>query len=174
MGIPRQIYKKKFTIFVKSIIHSPITIFMKKFFSALLVLSVVFSCSTSGGGNNGNPNIRQVSFSRVINTNLPAFSSILIAGNTLFIPNNSDGTGIKGVHVINTGAGFLAWEASCPNHLPNTCSTTLAKGITVTCQCEQYEYNLFTGQILSKSSQPLFNLVPYGVRKEGTNLVIFN
>ncbi|MDP2061378.1 MAG: hypothetical protein Q8J97_16655, partial [Flavobacteriaceae bacterium] len=85
-----------------------------------------------------------------------------------------DGTGIKGVHIINTGAGFLAWEASCPNHLPNTCSTTLAKGITVTCQCEQYEYNLFTGQILSQSKQPLFNLVPYGVRKEGSNLVIFN
>jgi nitrite reductase/ring-hydroxylating ferredoxin subunit len=147
---------------------------MKKLITSIFITFTVLSCSTTGGGDNGNPNIRKVSFSRVINTNLPAFSSIQITGNTIFISNNNDGTGIKGVHIINTGAGFLAWEASCPNHLPNTCSTTLAKGITVTCQCEQYEYNLFTGQILSQSNQPLFNLVPYGVRKEGSNLVIFN
>lgn len=147
---------------------------MKKLITSFFIAYTVLSCSTTGGGDNGNPNIRKVSFSRVINTNLPAFSSILITGNTIFISNNNDGTGIKGVHIINTGAGFLAWEASCPNHLPNTCSTTLAKGITVTCQCEQYEYNLFTGQILSQSNQPLFNLVPYGIKKEGSNLVIFN
>jgi nitrite reductase/ring-hydroxylating ferredoxin subunit len=146
---------------------------MRKIFVLAFVLSV-WACSTSGGSDNRNPNIRKVSFTRVINTNLPAFSGILITGNTLFIPNNNDGTGIKGVHVINTGSGFMAWEASCPNHFPNACSTTLASGITVTCQCEQYEYNLFTGQIMSESDRQLFGLVNYAVRFEGGNLVISN
>lgn len=144
-----------------------------KFFF-LLITILLSSCGTDEGTSNRNPNIRRVSFTRVINTNLPAFSSILVTGNSLFIPNNSDGTGIKGVHVINTGSSFLAWEASCPNHLPNNCSTTLKQGINVVCQCENYTYNLFTGQAMSESVRPLFGLVNYAVRLEGSNLVISN
>lgn len=143
-------------------------------FWLLTVFFVLLACSTDGGSDNRNPNIRKVSFTRVINTNLPAFSSVLVTGNSIFIPNNNDGTGIKGVHVINIGSGFLAWEASCPNHLPNNCSTTLKDGITVVCQCENYTYNLFTGQAMSESERPLFGLVNYAVRLEGSNLVISN
>lgn len=146
----------------------------KLYFLFLLVFFSGLSCSTDGGSNSRNPNIRRVSFTRVINTNLPAFSSVLVTGNSIFIPNNNDGTGIKGVHVINTGSSFLAWEASCPNHLPNNCSTTLKNGINVVCQCENYTYNLFTGQAMSDSDRPLFGLVNYAVRLEGSNLVISN
>jgi nitrite reductase/ring-hydroxylating ferredoxin subunit len=54
------------------------------------------------------------------------------------------GQGIRGVYVFNTGSGYNAFEAACPNQVLSACSTMTLKGIVV-CSCDNNEYSLFTG-----------------------------
>lgn len=49
----------------------------------------------------------------------------------------------------------MAFEASCPNHEPSSCSTMVLDDDrqNVTCPCEDYKYNLFTGQFLNRPEE---------------------
>jgi nitrite reductase/ring-hydroxylating ferredoxin subunit len=51
---------------------------------------------------------------------------------------------IRGVYVFNTGSGYNAFEAACPNQALSACST-MTLGINVVCSCDNNEYSLFTG-----------------------------
>ncbi len=78
-----------------------------------------------------------------INLNLPFYSSLQFAGNSLFL----DGYGVKGIYLHNTGSTIVAFEASDPAHEPNNCSKMERIGIELSCQCgDGYKYQLLTGQ----------------------------
>lgn len=113
---------------------------------ALLLTAMLLSCSNDR--SNRNPYLQEVGFRFDINLNLPLYSPLTNTGSAVYISNATVGT--RGAFVINTGFNtFMAWEASCPNHAPNECSTMTLNGQTVTCSCEDYEYNLFTGQLMN-------------------------
>ena len=96
-------------------------------------------------------------------------------GNPVYIGN--EGVGIRGVYVMNTGFDiFRAFEASCPNHAPNTCSTMTNVGQNAICSCEDFEYSLFTGQQLNRpeGDTQYFDMLEYRASLTGSTVLISN
>jgi nitrite reductase/ring-hydroxylating ferredoxin subunit len=151
---------------------------MRKIF-LVLGLFIFISCDNNSSGDR-NPFLRETSFSFDINLNLPLYSGLTTIGNAVYI--NNPNVGVRGIFVINAGIGignnsYLAWEASCPNHTPNSCSTmTLVGGTNCICSCEDYEYTLFTGQLLTEPNGEgnVYGLLNYQTRVNGNIITVFN
>ena len=119
---------------------------MKRIFAFILF---VFLLSCDKQQTNRNPFLQEIGFAFDLNLNLPLYSPLTNSGSVIYVGNQQVGT--RGVFVINTGFDtFRAFEASCPNHEPNDCSTMVLDGIIATCACDDYEYSLFTGQMLNR------------------------
>ena len=85
--------------------------------------------------------------------------------------------GTRGAFIINSGFNqFRVFEASCPNHTPNECSTMALDGQLVTCSCEDYEYSLFTGQLLNKpdDGRRYHDMLEYKASFSGGTVIISN
>ena len=121
-----------------------------------------------------NPYLPELGFRFEINLNLPLYSPLSSPGNAVYI--NSTNAGIRGVFVINTGFDFMALEASCPNHVPNNCSTMELDGQIARCACEDYEYSLFNGQQLNRpdDGQRYYDMLIYNTARSGSTVVISN
>lgn len=142
-------------------------------FLVLFLFYTVCSCESTTPIQN--PFLPKVSFDVQLDLNLPLYSPLQNTGNSITLPNNLGG--IKGIHITNVGfSTFRAFEVSCPNHTPSSCSSTELQGSQVNCQCEdQLSYSVFTGQLLNRQgSETLFDLTEYQVRIEGSTLYIFN
>ena len=139
-------------------------------FSALLFL-LLMGCSRENLERN--PYLPELQFSVPINLNLPEYNALLFAGGSHFLPQY----GHKGILIFNlNGNSYTAWEASCPNHLPNDCSRTQVVGVLAECACEGYQYSLATGQLLNPDtalSSP-YSMVFYNTVLRGNTLVISN
>jgi len=95
-----------------------------------------------------NPYLVDVRFQREINLSLPLYNQLNFVGGSFLIED----VGINGVLVFNlNGTSYLAWEATCPNHLPEACSKLSIEGVLVNCSCEEFQYSLATGQLLNPS-----------------------
>lgn len=141
-----------------------------KHFLNLLILLLLLSCSNDR--TNRNPYLQEIGFRFDINLNLPLYSPLTNVGNV--VPIESKGVGTAGVFVINTGFDqFRVFEASCPNHAPNDCSTMDYEGQTAICSCEDYEYSLFTGQQLNRpdDGHRYYDMLEYQARYNGGNIV---
>ena len=102
---------------------------MIRYLSTLIFL-IITACSNDG--TNRNPYLQEISFRFEANLNLPSYSPLTNTGSAVLIQNATAGT--KGVFVINAGFDqFRAFEASCPNHAPNECSTMTLNGQLATC-----------------------------------------
>jgi len=147
------------------------TLTMKHFWTIVL-MAIVLSCSSDT--SNRNPYLQEVRFRFEINLNLPLYNELQFTGNAVFVDNN--GVGTRGAFVINTGSGFMAWEASCPNHVPNECSTMTIDGQNAVCSCEGYTYSLFTGQQLDRPNDGnrYHDLLFYRATQSGNVVVISN
>lgn len=139
----------------------------------LCLLPALLSCDNDRGDRN--PYLQEIGFRFDINLNLPLYSPLTNQGNAIYI--GTQGVGIRGVFVINTGFDQLrAFEASCPNHEPNDCSTLVLKGQIATCSCEDYEYSLFTGQLLNRpeDGNRYYDMLEYKATLSGNVVVISN
>lgn len=118
---------------------------MKRIFSIIIALLLTLSCSKDSPRNN-NPYLPTYRFtSSVINMNLPLYSSLLIPGNA--IEYNEVGVGVLNkVFIINTGSGFFAFDAACPNQSLSSCSEMGLVGIKAECPCDEVQYSLYSGQ----------------------------
>lgn len=137
----------------------------------LLILFVFISCGKNDLERN--PYLPELRFSVPINLNLPQYDNLRYTGGTHFFPQY----GHKGIVVLNLdGNRYLAWEASCPNHLPNDCSQTVLVGVLTECQCEGYQYSLATGQLLNppEGDGRVYPLINYLIEQRGANLIISN
>ena len=134
----------------------------------VVLLSLFLSCANDDVQQN--PYLNQLPpFEFELNLNLPQYDNLRFTGGTLTLPQ----LGLRGVHFYNlNGTQLLAWEASCPNHRPNTCSSTEIQGIETKCNCEDYLYSLVTGQPLSEDAQ--YGMANYGVRRTGNLVLIYN
>lgn len=146
---------------------------MKRFLMICCTVVCFMSCSSDDGGVNNNPFIPNALVQFQINLNLPQFDDLRFAGGSTYISN---GGGVRGFFVFNlSGDQFFAWEASCPNHVPNTCSTMTIEGVQAQCSCEDYKYSLATGQLLNPvegmDSYPMIN---YRATKSNNVLTISN
>ena len=78
-----------------------------------------------------------------INLNLPQYSELNFISNSVYIPNVGNG----GIIVVNSGSGYLAWDAADPNRTNLPCSVLTISGLEATSSCaEQNTYSLITGQ----------------------------
>ena len=120
-----------------------------------------------------NPFLPELDFEFSINLNLPLYNNLKFTGGSLLIND----FGHKGIILYNlNNDNYLAWEASCPNHKPNSCSKTEISGSLTVCGCENYQYSLATGQLINPSPNDTnqYAMINYGVRVSGNNLVIYN
>ncbi len=140
----------------------------------LLICLVFIACSNDE--NRPNPFLPDVGFNFELNLNLPLYSPLTNIGSSVYVGNA--GVGVRGVFVIRAGIEdiFLAWEASCPNHAPNSCSTMESTGQIATCSCEDFEYNLLTGQQLNRpdDGERYYDMLPYRAVKSGNSVIISN
>jgi len=137
---------------------------MKKILILLLLLPTL-SCDDDNF-NNRNPNIPDYSFSEPININLPAYSLLQFPSNGIYYPGGS----LNGIIVFNTGSGFNAFDAACPNQPLAQCSTMRISGINAICGCDDAAYSLFTGQSPGKE----YPMKQYRVEVNGSTLRVFN
>lgn len=145
---------------------------MKRFFG-LLVVILMLSCDSDRPERN--PYLQEIGFRFDINLNLPLYSPLLNPANPVYI--GTQGVGNRGVFIVNTGFDqFRVFEASCPNHPPNNCSTMQIDGINAFCPCEDYEYNLITGQQIlpPDDGNRYYNMLEYRAVQSGSNVVITN
>lgn len=154
------------------LLHTSLSLMRKIKF--ILLFCLIASCGKSTLDRN--PYLTEYSFTKTINLNLPTYNALTYPGNAVYI--GDEGAGIKGVIVINQGNNtFRAWEATCPNHTPSSCSTmTITGGIYCECSCEGYTYNLYTGSITAASNdgQAGYNLLYYQSTLNGNILTISN
>lgn len=137
---------------------------MKKHILLFLIMPFFFSCSDNGFDNK-NPYLPNYSFTIDINMNLPAYSNLQYPSNAIYY----SGVGAKGIFVFNTGSGYNAFDAACPNQALSSCSTMTIKGINVVCPCDSKEYSLFTGQ-----GSLQYPLKQYRVEVNGNVLRVYN
>lgn len=124
---------------------------MKKICLFLLFAFSLNGCSDDGFNNN-NPYIPNFRFSTNINIDLPSFSALNFVGNSIYVPPQLGGS--PGLIIFNSGSGYFAYDATCPNQPVTSCSTlTTNGGINVICPCDDESYSLFTG--LSNLKYPL-------------------
>lgn len=140
---------------------------------SLILLLLCLSCDS--GGTNRNPFLQEVSFRFDLNLNLPLYNNLNNIGNPIYVGNDAVGT--RGAFVMKTGLDtFFAFEASCPNHAPNNCSTMTIEGQNVVCSCEDFTYNLFTGQQLDRPDDGAryYDLLFYRAVQSGNSVIISN
>jgi len=138
---------------------------MRKYISLLLVITAGLGCDSDDFRSN-NRYLPNYNFSIDINLDQPLYSQLQFPANPVLI--TQAGIGINGVIVTNTGSGFSAFEASCPNQELSACSPLQIDGINAICPCDEVEYNLFTGQA---STEVEFPLKPYRVQQTGPNMI---
>ena len=137
----------------------------------LLGFVLFFSCNKSKEFRN--PYLVDVRFHREINLSLPSYNNLNFVGGSIFLND----IGINGVMVFNlNGSTFLAWEATCSNHLPENCSKLTINGVLANCSCEDYQYSLATGQLLSPTEDlnPPRGLLFYQIQNYNGNLRVSN
>ena len=143
---------------------------MKKQLLLLVAFLSLFSCNESNFSNN-NPYLPNYSFSIDINTNFPLYSNLKFPSNAIFTSE----VGVRGIIIFNTGTGYTAFDAACPNQNLSSCSTMTIKGINAICSCDSAEYSLFSGQCIgTKCEGKQYAMKQYRVEVSGNNLRVYN
>ena len=132
----------------------------------LIVLSLLLGCETDKF-NNENPYVTNYSFSIDVNLNLPLYNNLRFAGNSAYISN----AGALGVWVFNSGSGYYAFDAACPNQPISQCSRMIVSGGYATCACDNIKYSMYTGLGEGDVQYPMKQ---YRVQVNGDNLRVYN
>jgi nitrite reductase/ring-hydroxylating ferredoxin subunit len=136
----------------------------------VLILIVILMCSCSKNEINRNPYLQNISFEKTINLNLPQYDDLNYNGGAVYLNSG----GIKGLILFNFSNQIFAWEASCPNQYPSSCSTMKIDGVQTVCNCDDYKYSLATGQLLSSSETNSYPMKLYFSEKNGNSVRISN
>lgn len=141
----------------------------------LRVLILLFAISLSSCEDDDvrqqNPNLLNIQFDIVLNLNFPQYSQLNFAGNAIYV--GGQGIGNDGIIVVNTGSGFVAWDASDPNEFPSDCTRLQIDGLSASSTCQNpNSYSLVTGQPLEDGLQ--FSLLSYRVSESEGSVRVFN
>lgn len=133
----------------------------------LLILPLLSGCENERFNNN-NPYIPNFGFSVQFDMALPAYSQLQYPSNSYFY-GGPDG-GVRGLIIFNTGSGYHAYDAACPNQSLSSCSAMGINGIYAHCPCDDANYSLFTGE----ASGQEYPMKQYRVSQSGTVLTVYN
>jgi nitrite reductase/ring-hydroxylating ferredoxin subunit len=139
----------------------------------LIILISLLSCDKQQ--TNRNPFLQEVGFAFDLNLNLPSYSRLTNIGSSVYVENLQVGT--RGAFATRVNFDTVrAFEASCPNHAPNDCSTMTMTGTEATCSCEDYTYSLFTGQMLNRpdDGKRYYDMLEYRASFSGNTVIISN
>jgi hypothetical protein len=143
---------------------------MNRIFQIVLFFLILASCSKSDNNDSNCNFLLNIGVNTSINLNLPQYNPLNFISNPVYIPNEGNG----GIIVTNTGTGFVAYDASDPNHSPNNCSILSIDSLEGVCGCsDENKYSLFTGQPLENPDLRC-GLKSYRTELNGNNLLIFN
>ena len=134
----------------------------------IFLFLLITSLSCSKNRQYKNPYLNNLSFSVEINMDLPEYSTLKFANNSVLVHQ----IGIKGVIVFNTGNAYIAFEASDPNHFPNNCSQMQPNQFTCKCQCENNEYSLYNGHSIKGKRE--YPMKTYKIHRSNNLLRIYN
>jgi len=137
---------------------------MKKLILFFSVCLLFLSCSPNDTRTQ-NPFLPDYAVNFQINLSLPTYTQLQFPGNAKIIY----GYGINGIIVLNTGSGFVAYEATCSNHEILGCSALILNGVEAKCDCDDLNYNLYLG--IADAPYPLKQ---YRVVDNGGVLTIYN
>ncbi|WP_276378711.1 hypothetical protein [Flavobacterium sp. H4147] len=137
---------------------------MKKIWLLIVFVCALSACSESDR-NNKNPYIPSYAVNLSVDMNLPLYSNLKYASNGVIVPNY----GAKGIIIFNTGSGYNAFDAACPNQEISSCTAMTIDGINAVCSCDKTSYSLFTG--LGNKEYPLKQ---YKVQVSGTVIHVYN
>ncbi len=116
----------------------------RNLYIAFICSIVLLACSKSDNITNNNPFLPNYPVDLTINLSLPQYTNLQFPSNVVYINNGL--AGIRGVFVFNTGSGYVAFDAACPNQALSSCSTMTINGIKAVCACDDAEYSFFNGQ----------------------------
>jgi nitrite reductase/ring-hydroxylating ferredoxin subunit len=136
---------------------------MKKIILLLTLSSFFFSCDDNGF-NNKNPYLPNYTFT--VDINMSFYDNLKFPSNGIYY----SAEGVRGIIIFNTGSGFNAFDAACPNQALSACSTMTVSGINAVCSCDNAKYSLFTGQSPGKQ----YPLKQYRVEVRGNVLRVYN
>ena len=145
---------------------------MKRIWGLILLLTII-SCEKER--TNRNPYLQEIGFQFELNLNLPLYIPLTNSGSSIYVGNGQVGT--RGAFVTNTGFDvYRVFEASCPNHAANECSTMSLNGIVATCSCEDFEYSTITGQLLNNPNDgtQYYDMLEYRASSSGNVVIISN
>ena len=135
-------------------------------FYFILILILINSCAKNINDSRCNF-LLDLDIYYEVNLNLPQYNDLNFISNSVYIPNVGNG----GIIIVNSGTGYLAWDAADPNHTNLPCSTLIISGLEATSGCaEQNTYSLITGQSIGVALT--CSLKPYRVESNGNILVI--
>jgi len=132
------------------------------------LLLIVLLCNCSSNINDSRCNfLLNLDIYYEVNLNLPQYSDLNFVSNSVYIPDLGNG----GIIIVNSGSGFLAWDASDPNHEILPCSILNINGLEATSSCaQQNSYSLITGQSIGTVLN--CTLKAYRVESAGNVLII--
>lgn len=130
---------------------------MKRLVLLSTVLLLLYSC-TESGTRYKNPYLPNYGFSMNINLDLPLYSGLNSPINPIVV--TEPGTGLTLILMKVSNTDFRAWDASCPNQYPSSCSRMHINGVNAVCSCDDYEYSIFTGT----GTQGEYPMKPYRVQ----------
>ena len=136
---------------------------MKKIILLLTLSSFFFSCDDNGF-NNKNPYLPNYTFT--VDINMSFYDNLKFPSNGIYY----SAEGVRGIIIFNSGSGFNAFDAACPNQALSACSTMTVSGINAVCSCDNAKYSLFTGQSPGKQ----YPLKQYRVEVRGNVLRVYN
>ena len=135
-------------------------------FRLLLLIIFIFSCSSNINDSRCNL-LLNLDIYYEVNLNLPQYSDLNFVSNSVYVPDVGNG----GIIIVNSGTGFLAWDASDPNHEILPCSILNINGLEATTSCvQQNTYSLITGQ--SVGTVLNCTLKAYRVESGGNVLIV--
>ena len=141
-----------------------------KYIFSLFTFVFLYACSSNSTDTTNCNYLLNISVNYSIDLNLPQYSSLNFAGNSIYIPN----IGNAGIIIASTGANFYAWDASDPNHTPSSCSALIPNGLFGTCGCgDENTYNFVTGTPENNSNLRCA-LQNYRIEKTGNTLTVYN
>jgi len=139
---------------------------MKKYILLVVLVVVAFMSSCDSDNlNNNNRYLPNYNFQVKIDMELALYNKLKFTGNSVLV--STAGVGINGVIVTNTGTGYTAFEASCPNQELTACSMLSVNGVMAKCPCDGVEYFLYTGA--ADKTKVQYGLKPYRIQQISEN-----
>ena len=139
----------------------------------LLNFTLSVSCSDEDGQKSCN---HEYNVSAYVNLSLPLYSDLQNPNGWAYV--QGEGTGTRGIIVVNTGTGFKAYDRNAP-HICSQLNSTLEviDGIKLYCPHDDAEWILLTGQPLTNEegftpdrSPRTYMVIPQGGTLYITNL----